>query len=317
MEQKPVYVINGFLDSGKTDFFRYTMQQNYFRTNGKTLLIVTEEGENEYEEELLKKTNTVMEIIDEEEEFTVWNLQKLDKKHKPVRILIEYNGMWDFKNFQIPAEWTLTQEITMVNAQTFELYYTNMRSLLGEQVRNTEMIIFNRCDGLEDKLPGFKRNLKAINRNADILFENEDGEVDVTIDEDLPYDLSQDPIELNNYGFGMFYIDSFDHPERYEGKRVRFTGRVLKPKGFPAGYFVPGRMAMTCCANDMQFLGVACQYDGVDDLKEKDWVEVTAGVKKEFFSEYEREGPVLTATSVVKTDEPSKPVIDFQPGEEV
>ena len=316
MEQKPVYVINGFLDSGKTDFFRYTMQQTYFRTNGKTLLIVTEEGENEYEEELLKKTNTVMEVIDEEEDFTVWNLQKLDKKHKPVRILIEYNGMWDFKNFAIPAEWTLTQEITMINAQTFELYYTNMRSLLGEQVRNTEMIIFNRCDGLEEKLPGYKRNLKAINRNADILFENEDGEVDVTIDEDLPYDLTQDPIELNNYGFGMFYIDSFDHPDRYEGKRVRFTGRVLKPKDFPKGYFVPGRMAMTCCDNDMQFLGVACQYDGVDDLKEKDWVEVTAGVKKEFFSEYEREGPVLTATSVVKTAEPKKPVIDFQPGDE-
>ena len=316
MAQKPVYVINGFLDSGKTDFFRYTMQQNYFRTDGKTLLIVTEEGENEYEESLLKKTNTVMEIIDDEEAFTIPALQALDQKHNPVRILIEYNGMWDFKNFQIPPQWTLTQEITMVNAETFELFYTNMRSLLAEQVRNTEMIIFNRCDGLEDKLPSFKRNLKAINRNAEILFEGEDGEIPVTIDEDLPYDVTKDPIELNNYGFGMFYIDAFDHPERYEGKHVHFIGRVLKPKGFPQGFFVPGRMAMTCCANDMQFLGVACRYDKVSELKEKDWVEITASVSKEFFEEYDREGPVLTAVTVKKTDEPEKPIIDFQPGDE-
>ena len=33
---KPVYIINGFLDAGKTDFFRYTIAQPYFRTKGKT-----------------------------------------------------------------------------------------------------------------------------------------------------------------------------------------------------------------------------------------------------------------------------------------
>ena len=123
----PVYVINGFLDSGKTDFFRYTMQQSYFQTSGRTLLIVTEEGENEYEESLLKKTNTVMEVIDEEEDFTVWNLQKLAGKHKPVRILIEYNGMWDFKAFTLPRKWRLEQQITCINAATFSVYFMMSR----------------------------------------------------------------------------------------------------------------------------------------------------------------------------------------------
>ncbi len=313
MSNKPVYVINGFLDSGKTDFFRYTMRQEYFQIKGKTLLIVTEEGENEYEESLLESSRTVMEVIEEEEDFTIEKLRALDKKHKPTRILIEYNGMWDFKNFSIPPEWNLAQLITMINAATFELYFTNMKSLLAEQIRNTEMIIFNRCDGLTEKLPVFKRNVKAINRDAEILFEDENGEVSVTIDEDLPYDLTLDPIPLTNFGYGMFYIDSFDHPDRYEGKTVRFVGRVLKPNGFPEGYFVPGRMTMTCCAQDMQFLGFACRYDQVDSLVEKDWVEVTARVNKEYFSEYEREGPVLTALRVEKTDAPEKPIIDFTP----
>ena len=44
---KPVYVINGFLESGKTEFIRYTLAQPYFRIKGKTLLIVCEEGEIE------------------------------------------------------------------------------------------------------------------------------------------------------------------------------------------------------------------------------------------------------------------------------
>ena len=45
MVQKPVYVINGFLDSGKSSFFSYTIGQPYFQTSGTTLLIVCEEGE--------------------------------------------------------------------------------------------------------------------------------------------------------------------------------------------------------------------------------------------------------------------------------
>jgi len=125
--------------------------------------------------------------------------------------------------------------------------------------------------------------------------------------------LNADPIELNNYGYGMFYIDGFEHPERYDGKNVKFIARVLKPEGFPEGYFVPGRMAMTCCADDMQFLGFACKSDELSSLNEKDWIEVTARVSNEYFPEYGREGPVLKAIDIEKTDKPKKPIIDFMP----
>ncbi len=307
---KPVYIINGFLDSGKTDFFRYTINQPYFRTRGKTLLIVCEEGENEYEESLLKSTNTVIEMIEDEEDFNPDALVALDAKYNPERILIEYNGMWNFKNMRLPIMWKLEQQITVIDASSFELYFSNMKSLLAEQLRNSDLILFNRCDGIED-LASYKRNVKAINQKADIIFEDRNGEVDVTLDEDLPFDLNSDPIELNNYGYGMFYLDALDHADRYVGKNVKFKAMVLIPPEFPKGRFVPGRMAMTCCAEDMQFLGFACDYDKTSELTEKEWVLVTAKVVKEFVPEYNGEGPVLKAISVEKTTAPQNPVIDF------
>lgn len=307
---KPVYIINGFLDSGKTDFFRYTIAQPYFRTKGKTLLIVCEDGENDYEEKLLKQTNTVIERIEEEEDFNPDALIALDAKYNPERILVEYNGMWNFKNMKLPIMWKLEQQITVIDCSSFELYFNNMKSLLAEQIRNSDLILFNRCDGIED-LASYKRNVKAINQKADIIFEDKNGEVDVTLDEDLPFDLNADPIELNNYGYGMFYLDALDHVERYEGKNVKFKGMVLKPEEFPKNRFVPGRMAMTCCAQDMQFLGFACEYENTDKLNEKDWVLVTAKVVKEYVAEYQGEGPVLKAISVESTTPPENQVIDF------
>ena len=307
---KPVYIINGFLDSGKTDFFRYTIAQPYFRTKGKTLLIVCEDGENDYEEKLLKQTNTVIERIEEEEDFNPDALIALDAKYNPERILVEYNGMWNFKNMKLPIMWKLEQQITVIDCSSFELYFNNMKSLLAEQIRNSDLILFNRCDGIED-LASYKRNVKAINQKADIIFEDKNGEVDVTLDEDLPFDLNADPIELNNYGYGLFYLDALDHVERYEGKNVKFKGMVLKPEEFPKNRFVPGRMAMTCCAQDMQFLGFACEYENTDKLNEKDWVLVTAKVVKEYVAEYQGEGPVLKAISVESTTPPENQVIDF------
>ena len=307
---KPVYVINGFLESGKTEFITYTLAQPYFQIGGRTLLIVCEEGENEYDVQLLKLSRTVLELIEDESQFQPAKLIELEKKHKPERIIIEYNGMWNYKEMKLPWHWKIEQQITTIDASTFPMYFTNMKSLLAEQIRSSELIIFNRCDGVED-LSSYKRNIKAINQKAEIVFEDANGEINEIMEEDLPYDLKTDVIELNNDSYGIWYLDSLDHLERYEGKTVKFTAMVLKPKGFPTGYFVPGRMAMTCCADDMAFLGFACEYDRADALSDQQWVEVTARVSKEYFADYQGEGPVLHALGVEQTKEPKETVISF------
>ncbi len=308
---KPVYIINGFLESGKTEFISYTISQPYFQIRGKTLLIVCEEGEIEYDTKLLAKSRTIMEVIDEEEDFTPERLLELEKQHKPERIVIEYNGMWNCKDMKLPWHWTVEQQITTINGATFQTYYTNMKSLVAEQIRKSELIIFNRCDGLNEQLANFKRNVKAVNPQADIVFEDKDGEINQLLEEDLPYDLNQPVIALDNMGYGIWYLDSMDNLGRYLGKTVRFVAMVLKPKDFPKNYFVPGRMAMTCCADDMAFLGFACEYDKADELTEKSWVEITATVDKEYRAEYKGEGPVLRAVSVTTAKKPKDDIISF------
>ncbi|MBQ8231995.1 MAG: GTPase [Lachnospiraceae bacterium] len=307
---KPVYVINGFLESGKTEFISFTLAQPYFQIKGKTLILLCEEGEVEYDEELLRKSRSVIEVIDSEEEFTPSHLVELEKKHKPERIIIEYNGMWNYKNMKLPWYWKIEQQITTIDGSTFPMYYTNMRSLLAEMIRKSEMIIFNRCDGITD-LNTYKRNIKAVNPNADVIFEDANGEIDEILEEDLPYDLNQEIIELDNNGYGIWYLDSMDHLERYIGKKISFTALVLKPEEMKKGYFVPGRMAMTCCADDMAFLGYACEYAGAESLKQKEWVKVTATVSKEYWEDYNGEGPVLHAISVEKTKAPKEEIISF------
>lgn len=307
---KSVYMINGFLESGKSEFIRYTLEQPYFQIREKTLLILCEEGEVEFDEKLLKKSRTVLEVIGEEEDFTPENLLALEKKHKPERIIIEYNGMWNFKEMKLPWHWKIEQQITTIDASTFQMYYTNMRSLLAEMLKGSEMIIFNRCDGIKD-LSSFKRNVKAVNQSAEIIFEDSQGEVNAIMEDELPYDLSQAQLELDDTGYGIWYLDALDNAERYLEKTLVFTAMVLKPSGFPKDYFVPGRMAMTCCADDMAFLGFACEYEQAEKLKDKEWVRVTATLTWEYWADYEGEGPLLHAVKVEPAKAPKKEVIDF------
>ena len=307
---KPVYIINGFLESGKTEFITFTLGQPYFQIKGRTLLLLCEEGEEEYDKELLQKSRTQIELLEKEEDFNPAHLTELEKKYGPERIIIEYNGMWNFKNMKLPRNWRVEQQITIIDGSTFPMYYTNMRSLLAEMIRNSEMIIFNRCDGIGE-LNNYKRNIKAVNPSEDVIFEDSNGEIDEIFEDDLPYDLSQDTIVLDNQGYGIWYLDSMDHLERYFGKKLQFVAMVLKPEGFPEGYFVPGRLAMTCCADDMAFLGYACEYEGAASLKQREWVKVTATVSREYWADYKGEGPILHAVSVEKTKAPRDEIVSF------
>jgi hypothetical protein len=314
MEKIPVYVINGFLDSGKSSFYTYTIGQPYFQSPDRTLLILCEEGEVEYSEKLLKQSRTDMAVIDSVDEFTPAKLMALNAQYQPGRVLIEWNGMWDFRKFRLPRAWVLEQQISCIDASSFGMYFSNlaMRSLLFEELRNSELIMFNRCDDIEEEeLIKYKRNVKAVCANAELIFEDKDGEIDLTTEEDLPFDINQEVIDLEGINYGVWYLDAMEHMERYEGKKVRFRAIVAKPDGFAKGYFVPGRMAMTCCAEDMQFLGYACKCDTIDSIAEKSWIQLTAEVRKEFLEQYEGEGIVLHAISAEPCEEPKDALINF------
>ena len=307
---KPVFVINGFLESGKTEFIKFTMQQEYFQTKGKTLILLCEEGEVEYEPELLAKHNTVVEVIEKKEDFIGSKLIEIEKKHKPERIIVEYNGMWPMANLKLPWHWKLAQQITIINAATWPMYYTNMRSMIGDMVRKSELIMFNRCDGIKE-LASYKRNMRALNRDAEIISEDKNGEVTATMEEELPFDVTKDTIELNDATYGIWFFDMLDTPDRYEGKIVKYLAHVAKPQGFHPGCFVPGRHAMTCCAEDIAFLGFIAKYGKAQDIEDGKWYNVTATVKHEFWADYKGVGPVLYISEITPANPPKDEIINL------
>lgn len=308
---KNVFVINGFLEAGKTEFIKFTISQDYFQSNKTTLLILCEEGEVEIEQELLDKTHTVVEVIDDKEKMNSSTLLELEKKHKPERILIEYNGMWQMSDLKMPWHWKLAQQVTCINAQTFNMYFANMRSLVSDMVKKSELIIFNRCDNLYSELPTYKRNMMALNRNAEIVFEDAKGEVSTILDEELPFDVNAPVIELIDENYGIWFFDCLDSFDRYNGKTVKFLAQVVKPDNFQKGYLVPGRSAMTCCADDIAFLGFVCRTDDADKYKKGDWITVTAEVRIEFWKDYDGEGPVLYAKEIVPAKAPKEEIINL------
>ena len=309
----PIYLITGFLESGKTTFLRFTLDQDYFQIDGKTLLILMEEGEEEYDTKALAKNNTVVEVIEKEEDLTTERLEAMEIIHQPDRVIIEYNGMWlvsRFYDMKLPFGWGVEQQITCVDGSTFQVYMANMKSIFMDMVKYTDMVVFNRCKR-EDPLANYRRSIKVSNQSAEVIFEDEEGEIDDIFGDQMPFDVNAPVIEIPPEDYGIWFVDAMDHPDTYVGKPVRFKGRVMKPRGMGSKFFVPGRIAMTCCADDTTFLGFVCKSAFAPKLKEKEWVEVTAKVAFERRMEYQGDGVVLYAENVTPCEPLEEEMVYF------
>lgn len=309
----PVYLVNGFLESGKTSFLNFTARQDYFQVDGTTLLITCEEGEEEYDAKDLSRYNTVVETIEEPEDFTFENLRVLHRKYHPERVLLEYNPLWGvdkLRKMKLPLGWGITQEIVIIDGSTYQIYRNNMQSLFAEMAQNADMVIFNRCKP-EDPLTNYRRGIKVVNPACEVSFEDEEGDLIDLFEEQVPYDMDADVIEIDDVDYGIFYVDMDDHPEKYVGKTVRFKGRAMKSKDPKAEYFVPGRKAMTCCADDIQMIGYLCKTPLALHLQHGEWVEVTAKVAHEYAKYYRGKGPVLYAEQITSCEPPAEEMVYF------
>ena len=309
----PVYLITGFLESGKTSFLQEIFESGEFADGERGLLISCEEGEVELDEKatLACKIDTV--TLDEEEELTADFLENCKNVYKPKRVFVEYNGMWDpdtILSVDMPRGWEIYQIVTMIDASTFAVYLNNMKSIIGNMIKCTELVIFNRCSEEQD-LPMFRRNLKALNSNVQMMFEHKDGRM-IELGKDIPpYDLNAPIIDITDDDYGIWYMDCQDEPQKYTGKTVKFLAQVCQTNRAGKNSFVPGRFAMTCCVQDIQFVGFPCSYDGYKALEQRSWVRVTAKVSYKFHNIYRGKGPVLTAISVEPAEKPLNEVVTF------
>ena len=307
----PVFIINGFLDSGKTTFIIDTLKNDGFYKQGTTLLLVCEEGEVEYDKKELESYNVYVETFDDVEGFNPEKLYELTENLHPDRIVIESNTMWDQSKVKFPSSFQVAQIVSFIDFSTFGVYYNNMRQIFVDNLRFSDLVVINRCDNPED-LVQYQTSLKLINGNAQWIAMNSKGEVQEAFEAPLPYDIDADVIKVEDEHYGRWYIDTFDHKERYNGKTVEFNGLMLRSRKLPKGTGVLGRYALTCCDKDMQFYGHLCIINNEIKIKSKTWVKVVAVIKYEYSEEYEEEEVVLYPISIEKIKEIDEPILNLR-----
>lgn len=309
----PVYLFTGFLDAGKTTFIQGTLEDRRFNNGERTLLLLCEEGEAEPDIDRYPFKNVFVEPVDDVSRLTPELLTDLQKKHRAQRVMVEYNGMWLlsalFEN--MPKNWVIYQEILFADANTFVAYNANMRNLVVDKLGSPELVVFNRAKKGLDKM-ALHRIVRGVTRRADIAYDygGDDVEYD-DIEDPLPFNKNATVIEIKDSDFALWYRDLSEELDSYHGKTVTFKGEVVLDRTVPKGSFVIGRPLMTCCADDIRFAGLACDWANAQSLANRDWVLVTAKIRVDKHACYGRVGPVLEALSVVKTSAPENEVATF------
>ena len=308
----PVYLFTGFLDSGKTKFIQETLEDANFNNGEKILLVVCEEGEEEYNTDLFPGDNVTVCYIDGKEKLTKEYLTKASKEAKTERVLIEYNGMWmlDELYTALPDEWLVYQEMLFIDAGSFESYNANMRSLVVDKLNNCELAVFNRFSEKLDKMQ-LHKIVRATNRRCDIAYEYVDGSIEYDdIEDPLPFDVNAPVINIEDVDYALWYRDTTEKLEEYDGKTVCFKACVRKDSHYN-DLFVAGRDVMTCCIDDIKFAGFICESEKAKELSDGDWIMLTAKIEVKYHKIYKRKGPVFKAQSIVKTSAPEQPVASF------
>ncbi len=281
----PVYLFLGFLESGKTKFIQETLEDERFASGEHTLLLVFEEGEEEYDHAQFADPSYAIEHV-EPEQMTEKNLSALVRKYSAERVIVEYNGMWELQKFfdAMPDGWAIAQVMTFFDATTFLSYNKNMRQLVYDKVQYADMVVFNRFRGEYSK--------------------------EEFVDP-LPYDIDAPIIEIADRDYAFFFRDLVEETEKYRGKTVRFKGLVATDKSMKKGTIVVGLHIMTCCEADIAYSGLVCLHHSDLPFKTRDWVMVTARIDIQYHSIYGQKGPVLSASEIEYTSPPEQELATF------
>ena len=307
MIQIPVYVFTGFLDADKTKFIQETLEDPRFNAGERTMLLVFEEGEEEYDFSTYPHQNVFLKVLDQET-VTTKELKALAKEYKAQRIVAELNGMQLVGDLysRFPEEWVVAQEVMFADATTIMTYNANMRNLVMDKLVGGQMVVFNRLAPGADVMP-YHKLVRAANRRMDILYDYTDGTTEFDeIEDPLPFDINAPVIEIKDEDYALWYRDVTEEPQKYDGKTVRFKAQVAKLRREKDSMFAPGRFVMTCCIDDIQFCGVPCHYPESKALEPRSWIMVTASIKAEKHPLYKGElGPVLTALELTTNAAPA------------
>lgn len=256
-----IHIITGFMDAGKTAYICDLLKNDYSykRADGSALLLVCEEGEEEYDPDLLALHRVTLLKTQPDIE----NVRRLLKTYAsaepeeiPSRVFIEWNLLsgCDLEEFcrALHPE-TVT---AIIDGTTLEVYFNNMRQLFGQMIRPSTLVIFNRT--ARESLADYAHAFRLMNDRCGYLLEGPGGYHEKAFDDILPYDKSVLHYHLSDPDYSFFWLDARKHPADYIGKHVTAVLEVARAGEDGKDFFSAGRKVMTCCMADISFMSFPC-----------------------------------------------------------
>jgi putative membrane protein len=111
---------------------------------------------------------------------------------------------------------------------------------------------------------------------------------------------------INDDIFSDWYIDVYNNLDNFIGKKYQFLAQVFSMDGLKENQFLAGRYFMVCCAADLEGYGVLCESDKRSDLKEDQWITVTATIES-----YKYQDMLVPILSDVTISEAKAPKVEY------
>ena len=264
-------LVYGFLDAGKTTFISDCIRNDYFHKYGKTLILCFEEGEEVYDPDLLSEKRASVVYYDRNEDISEFCLRSI-KDSDPDRIYVEMNSMIGGLREKLPVNMDISYAVTWIDFKTFASFYSNYAQMIKDMVTDSYQVTFRDCSSKELLKP-YAQAFRLMNPKASYLRQDPMGYHEKAFDLFLPFSLDDDEIRISEESYLPFWLDAFDHPEHYEGT-ILFTDPVEIRKPEEDISYLAGRVVMTCCMADLQFMGFEIA-SGVD-MPDRGWITLKA-----------------------------------------
>ena len=257
-------LVYGFPDAGKTSYIRDCILNGFFHRRGTTLILCFEQGEEQYDEAALAEKKTTVAFYDggDVKAFCEDAINTLS----PDRIYVEMNTWMPELKDQLPECMKVAFAITLIEWDTFQPHYVSHIQQIREMVSESNQVTFRGCPQRR-MLEPYSQAFRVMNPKAAYLRQDPMGYHEKAFDIFVPFSLEADEIPIDEKNYLPFWLDAFDHPEHYNGKTIRFTEPVEIRKSDADGTLSCGRVVMTCCMADLQFMSFeldAAQSSGAD-----------------------------------------------------
>ena len=265
-------LVCGFEDAGKTSYIQDCIMNDRFYKRGSTLILCFERGESAYDEAFLAERNAAVEYYCGGDIGSF--CKNSIKEHQPDRIYVEMNASVPDLREQLPGCMRVSFVITIIDWATFQIHYVTSLQAMRQMVSQSDQVTFRGCPSGR-MLEPYSQAFRVMNPKASYLRQDPMGYHEKAFGLFLPFSLENDEIVISEKNYLPFWLDSFDHPEHYDGKTLHFSD-PMEIRRDDGGLWSFGRVVMTCCMADLQFMSVGLRSESGSDDIDEGWAVIDA-----------------------------------------